>query len=44
MVSTLHVPLDDETYDQLSDEKDRRGLTWEQFLEEVANQMQEAEA
>lgn len=41
MVSHIQTSIDDEVADRVREVKDEKGLTWAEFLEEAAKQMDE---
>lgn len=41
MVRNLHATLDDDVYQEVKDVKDELGLTWEEFVVEAAECLQE---
>lgn len=39
MVSNINVSVDDDVHERLYDEKERRGLSWREFLEELSHEV-----
>lgn len=43
MVSNINVAVDDSVHERLKEEKDRRGLTWREFLDELSREAYQGE-